>query len=138
MTPTESHLLLSVIKHLFEMPRRSVVETRDEDGFGTEICAYRTDSGNRCAVGFLIKDEFYSPEIEGIRIDGHEGLKVREAVVRSIGFQPTESFWNSLSDLQFFHDKAINWNVEGFHLSPIFESFFNELKEKLDKAAEAV
>ena len=32
-------------------------------------CVYRTDDGNRCFVGALIKDEDYDPSIEGLTIN---------------------------------------------------------------------
>jgi hypothetical protein len=32
-------------------------------------CVYRTDDGNRCFVGALIKDEDYDPSFEGLTID---------------------------------------------------------------------
>jgi len=36
--------------------------TWDEDVL---MCAYRAENGNRCAVGMLIPDDLYVPELEG-------------------------------------------------------------------------
>ena len=45
-------------------------------------CAYRADDGCKCAVGTLIRDEFYSKELEGKAV--HQ-TDVLAAVLKSLG-----------------------------------------------------
>jgi hypothetical protein len=55
-------------------------------------CVYRTDDGNRCFVGALIKDEDYDPSFEGVAIGSEENLDyykgrpeaLRKAVMSSL------------------------------------------------------
>lgn len=43
----------------------------DEDSdVAEQICAYRGDSGTKCAIGHLLTDEEYTPEMEGSTIHG--------------------------------------------------------------------
>lgn len=52
-----------VVHHLLTQKQRSVLlETRASLEYS---CAYRGSGGLKCAIGCLIKDEFYSPELEG-------------------------------------------------------------------------
>lgn len=50
-----------VAKHLLTQGERS------ESGFIG--CVYRTPNGMKCAIGCLIDDEIYTPEIEGKSVD---------------------------------------------------------------------
>ena len=43
--------------HLIEQGRKSI----DSDG----QCMYRSPDGDKCAIGCLIPDELYTPELEG-------------------------------------------------------------------------
>lgn len=89
----------TVVKHLAAQK----VASKDKalnDGHHYDICAYRGDNGTSCAVGCLIKDEDYSPKMEG-------------SSVRSL-------YWNEqlpdylkdeeglLSLLQLAHDSALD------------------------------
>ena len=81
-------------------------------------CCYRTKDGNRCFVGALIKDEDYSPSIEGISLgtepvslykDRVEALRktVMSSLTKDYHDLPEsmpEDVRDLLSDLQITHD----------------------------------
>ena len=82
-----------VVKHLLTQKRRSKDKKR---------CAYRGKDGDMCAVGCLISDKAYDPEIEGFSIS-HFG--VREELAES--GVPIYSKMNILLIyLQYIHDKC--------------------------------
>lgn len=60
MTTQEAY---EAIREYFSRP--DAVLARDEYG----DCLYRTPEGNKCAVGCLIPDEVYTPDMEGVGID---------------------------------------------------------------------
>ena len=73
-----------------------------------DMCAYRGAGGLRCAVGCLIKDEFYHESLEGLAMlpdkkkDDHQML-LEEALIKSgIDLKPATTYM--LSDLQDLHD----------------------------------
>lgn len=55
---TDQELFDKVARHLLTQGRKSV------DGNGS-LCRYRGCGGLKCAIGVLIPDELYSPELEG-------------------------------------------------------------------------
>lgn len=63
-----------------------------EEGKRSE-CLYRGPNGTKCAVGAMITDEEYSPDMEGTSVFG---LRLPN---RLVPFKPI------LSDLQAIHDK---------------------------------
>lgn len=66
-------------------------------------CRYRGPDGLKCAVGHLIKDEYYSEEMEGKSI--HVPM-VRDAVANSLGI-PLESVdFGKLILIQRAHDAS--------------------------------
>ena len=82
-----------VVKHLLTQKRRSKDKKR---------CAYRGEDGAMCAVGCLISDKAYDPEIEGFSISH---LGVREELAES--GVPIYSKMNILLIyLQYIHDKC--------------------------------
>ena len=82
-----------VVKHLLTQKRRSE---------GKRGCAYRGKDGDMCAVGCLISDKAYDPEIEGFSISH---LGVREELAES--GVPIYSKMNILLIyLQYIHDKC--------------------------------
>ena len=79
--------------HLLAQNLKSV----DADG----ACVYRGAYGMMCAVGCLIKDEFYSSKIEG---NAASSAKVHFALTQSIGdFSDNADIM--LSNLQGIHDE---------------------------------
>lgn len=87
-----------VEKHMLKQKKQSV-------NSGGMKCAYRGVDGLKCAVGCLIKDEFYRPDIE-------HGLSTtpaaQEAVAKSLGYEKEQlpkNILNLLCDLQDIHDQ---------------------------------
>ena len=65
-------------------------------------CVYRSNSGLKCAVGCLIKDEFYSKKLEGldVRTDSVENA------LKLSGVPITKEVLKLLEELQKVHDYA--------------------------------
>lgn len=91
---TRQEIFNHVIKHLKEQGCQSV----DRDG---DECAYRGASGRMCAVGCLLADDEYEPNMEShgvydivlpLRLENHSLL---------------------LQELQRLHDRSYYWNDEG-------------------------
>lgn len=57
---TLQEIYAAVVPHLLQQKARSTIK----DDIGASHCAYRGANGTRCAVGCLIKDEFYHPQLE--------------------------------------------------------------------------
>lgn len=68
-----------------------------------EKCRYRGDQGLKCAVGCLISDEHYSPELEDKLFENSN--IVCEAVEKSQGIEILHhKTWKLLVELQHMHD----------------------------------
>lgn len=91
----EAHLLAQGVKSI----RKSLKQ---------DMCAYRGAGGLRCAVGCLIKDEFYHEDLEGRAMlpdkkeDDHQML-LEEALIKS-GIDLNSTMTHMLGDLQSLHD----------------------------------
>jgi hypothetical protein len=90
----------AVVKHLMAAPSRSV-------NLKTNACMYRTSDGAKCAVGAILPDECYRPEMD------HDtaGTSIRSLVVNHPEWVP---FWmrrnvELLQVLQTVHDTSANW-----------------------------
>ena len=92
-----------VARHLLQQGKVSRQEFRG--------CRYRIGK-LRCAVGCLIKDEFYSDDLEG---DSVEEPPVVQAVQDSIGRALTNDEISLLTQLQVIHDLR-DVNAWPFHL----------------------
>lgn len=68
-------------------------------------CTYRGEDGMMCAIGCLIKDEFYSGDFEGIVLGSvsSDDRPIRKALNKS-GIRLTEDIENLLIRLQEIHD----------------------------------
>lgn len=58
MTMTKPEIFAKVRKHLLSQNAKAMLPNKD-------TCAYRAPDGKMCAVGCLIPDEMYYPELEG-------------------------------------------------------------------------
>ena len=82
-----------------------------------ETCSYRSPNGNRCAIGALIPDHLYDPDMEDNSVDAV--TRLYPAVARWLGVPEDEDSRERgkpirfLSQLQSIHDK-----VEPPHLWP--------------------
>jgi len=89
-----------VIKHLVTQGRRCHIE---------EACLYRSPEGMSCAVGCLMSDEEYHPDMES--------AEVPDIIVNFDQIKWMDDYLPLLSDLQVLHDEERTWNDEG-GLSP--------------------
>jgi hypothetical protein len=96
-----------VIDKLIEQGVQSVDEYGD--------CMYRGVDGAKCAVGHLIKDEFYNEEYENNSCC-HE--QVEDALMLS---GVDREYNNFLTKLQDFHDAHGSWSKEGLRITRIIE-----------------
>lgn len=89
-----------VARHLYEQGQRSY---KDDIG-----CRYRDPHGRKCAVGVLIPDALYHPNMETVFVSplltGYPVL--RDYMSRNVSL---------LADLQFAHDAEDNWDESGFN-----------------------
>lgn len=69
---THQKLFTTVRNHLLTQMERSEGRSKDHSVSGITICLYRGPRGLKCAVGVLIPDEKYKPELEGKRITAEE------------------------------------------------------------------
>lgn len=76
------------------------------------ICLYRDGNGCRCAIGFLIPDEWYTPSIEGHAVRDHrvDKIMVLAGLFHSVSDEDELEFF---TDLQQVHDKIdpSGWRV---------------------------
>lgn len=99
--PTPAQLYDFVVERITEQGRPSV-------DCLARACVYRGANGAKCAVGHIIADEHYSPDLEGtafLRGDGYRPLL--RAVTQSLGFEelPQEHV-RLLRAMQVAHDTA--------------------------------
>ena len=89
-----------VVKHLLTQKRRSE---------GKQGCAYRGKGGGMCAVGCLISDKAYDPEIESLSVLNSQ---VQENLAKS-GVPIYSKMKFLLTDLQDIHDRIAvsHWKV---------------------------
>ena len=91
-------------------------------------CLYTTASGNHCALGRCLQEEFqttkfkYNGECGSYVLDDKMGL---ENILRDEYKGHDKRLW---SDLQELHDVRDNWNDNG--LTAIGDYMVSELKEK--------
>lgn len=100
----------TVFRHLVKQGRRSMTtqasygENRD-----TERCSYRGKGGTSCAIGCLIPDELYSPDIEGKSFNIFISLSDRDAHLKGVTAPITEYLLQVHPGL-FYH--APKWEYE--------------------------
>jgi hypothetical protein len=92
-----------VKNHLIKQGKPSVIQNKNNSKFVEFNCAYRGTNGTSCAVGCLIKDEYYSEELEGRLV---EAEIVCQALSKSIGREINNEDIELLLELQELHDDA--------------------------------
>lgn len=86
-----------MVNHLRKQNSKSwLVDERDG------ACAYRSQDGKMCAVGCLIKDEFYDPSLD-LEENIVSNPKVRKALCNS-GYCTDGKFRKLMESMQFCHD----------------------------------
>ena len=103
----------AVVKHA---GKQQAIAINSEDI--NDFCMYRAPDGKKCFVGALIKDEFYSPDLENNPV---KELPVIHAVEKSLGYRLSSDELSMLKDLQAVHDNAS---------VPKWQSIFEELAVK--------
>lgn len=93
---TRQEIFDKVAKHL---------RTQNKKAEGRDGCLYRAEDGSTCAIGCLIKDEHYAPELEQKTV---ESAVVQFALQRS-GLEVTATNELLLKALQHVHDM---WQVD--------------------------
>ncbi|USV40975.1 hypothetical protein [Xanthomonas phage BUDD] len=97
---TMQDIFTKVATHLLTQNEKSMGEFPHIEGLG---CAYRGENGKMCAVGCLIKDEFYDPSFENETV---ESDSVISALEQSLGREITLEEVSLLEELQGVHDKS--------------------------------
>jgi hypothetical protein len=99
-------ILQFVGDHLLEQNKQA----RDPVSHGA--CMYRTLDGKSCAVGCLLKDEYYTETLEGRPL---RSSAVHNALVNalnlSLGHELNQRELNLLVELQYVHDvyEPVDW-----------------------------
>ena len=86
----------------------------------SDVCAYRGEGNRKCAIGCLIKDEFYHRGLEGIGMWGEKRQiqqrhrPLHEALTASGITNISDTQARMLNDLQYLHDtiKPEDWEQE--------------------------
>ncbi len=117
------------LQEIFDKVRTHLLTQGEQCAFGGN-CKYRGDNGKMCAVGCLIPDALYNPEIEDVGVRVHFQKLFRKAfggakqkILHNIlkecvpGFYPeeTNAAYKLLVDLQNVHDQYENagdWPAE--------------------------
>lgn len=68
-------------------------------------CKYRGDNGTKCAVGFLIPDDIYTPRLEGY-------TNAKDLIAELCRSELKDIIYDLLDELQTLHDTAIKpWQM---------------------------
>lgn len=103
----------AVSKHLFNQGRRSMRLTSRRGMF---FCAYRGNNGLKCAVGALISDEIYNPDMDiGY---GNDIFSIIRLFNLPDWFRRNDLL---LKDLQNVHDNEFNWENDDIMKSALSE-----------------
>jgi hypothetical protein len=105
---------MSLIQKLFDKDVTHLLTQMEQSISDDGRCVYRGPNGLKCAIGALIDDKVYHPEIEGRTVCCEQ---VQKSVAESNGFKVedlTEQGWNILSTLQGVHDgcKPVKWEEQ--------------------------
>ena len=106
---TMQEVFNKVCDHLLAQGARSETDPNSD----MHVCAYRGANDMQCAVGCLIKDEYYSPGLEGLS-GGAVAVKkaLEQSGVNAYGF--TNPTFQLLRELQRLHDHVLpeSWPAE--------------------------
>lgn len=90
-------------RHLFTQGGPAKIQPPNEPH---PACAYRGNEGRKCAAGIWIKDEHYSPALEGMLIDSTGDIIRMETPLRLALDFKEDAELILLSKLQNIHDTA--------------------------------
>jgi len=123
-------------KHLITQGRPAVPEDGEEALRAPSRCLYRTAAGLKCAVGCLIPDTHYDPEIEGGGV-----LSILEAVrANDLAVLPSNSraLSNVLGELGLMDERALDllYALQRMHDSYADDSGRIDWREGLARVAD--
>ena len=111
---------MNINEKLFRIAADHLVSQGAMSANGYGVCAYRGVSGRMCAVGVLINNVFYNPEIEGFSVSKHPEDRVLTAVALSHNVDEKDIDVAMLRELQYIHDSQAVYNWD-YHLMKISE-----------------
>lgn len=91
-------------------------------------CAYRGCDGDKCVVGMMISDEYYTPDIEN---NTPSDSPVSSAVSRSLGYDLNYDMICVLQELQAIHDSQNFGDLEPM-IDEFESNFKNEINDSID------
>lgn len=98
---TSQEVFEAVVRHMFAQGHRSMRWSTCDVGIPS-LCAYKSETGDKCAVGCLIPDEQYNADFEGTSVTYLASRLCR------YGFVGTSKFMDAnealLGNLQRVHD----------------------------------
>ena len=71
-------------------------------------CAYRGDDNRKCAVGWLVSDDTYDDDIEGLGVRELSWMHVGQQIFKKNHISSSERSIEFLADLQDLHDNSDN------------------------------
>lgn len=104
---TNEEAFRAIVHHLVRMDKQS---TRRSPDTGAPYPAYRGSGGRMCAIGCIITDEAYDPDMDTM-IDS---TGVDDLVLEGLLKLPPEIDQFMLESLQALHDEKANWASDGF------------------------
>lgn len=118
----------TVAKHLLTQNAKSLSDH--------ETCVYRSKSGLKCAVGCLIADEYYHPELEGGSVYNLDVVVAVMATIDPLQTLPIverEEIARLLRHLQKIHDsfEPETWPMHLVDLASKFKLTFRLYESKL-------
>ena len=122
MSLSQQEIFTTVVKHLRNQGRKAQQTDVDPDMPGP--CLYKTKDGLKCAVGCLIPDHLYHPEMEGRSV--RDMVRKFSTVRELLGIQfihpdgdGLEGNISLLERLQDLHDSIspLNWEREFVSIS---------------------
>lgn len=84
------------------------VASVEQRGALSPKCLYRADNGNKCAVGHLIPDALYVPELENVAISDPSAVMTR--VLNELFPGHDKLFLEFLCEMQVAHDSVLKNN----------------------------
>ena len=108
-------------QEIFNKAVTGILEQGEQSvNYANTSCMYRGEGGAKCAVGMLIADEWYSPDLEETMVNN---LTIQTALAMSIGRPLSKTEISMLYDLQVAHDES--GETEEYFI----EEFLNRTKD---------
>lgn len=97
---------MPTLQETYDQAARAIYDQGQQAlSYGTGYCAYRTESGLKCAAGHLIPDEKYYSELEGNSIYDPESFRDGESGVKCLVCHELGHDQSLVSRLQNAHDR---------------------------------